>query len=111
MHIGFEQQEFRELCRNEGSAIAALGPGVAEVLFARLADIRAAETLAELIVGNPRVDPNDASTYLLDLRDYGTLRFRTIAPKGRKTESERTNPARVSRILVVAFEARNARRD
>lgn len=54
MIVAFETVKLRRVCEDKGVAIAQLGIEVAANLRERLADIRAASTTADLLVGRPR---------------------------------------------------------
>lgn len=49
--LAFEDEQLRAICIKRGRAIAVLGPDVAHELNKRVADIRAAETALDLLVG------------------------------------------------------------
>lgn len=48
MDVAFETLELRELCENYSAAVSKLGPENAAMLRARLADLKAAESVSEL---------------------------------------------------------------
>ena len=51
MDLAFEDEQLRAVCVKRGRALSVHGPDVAHELNKRLADIRAAETALDLIVG------------------------------------------------------------
>lgn len=53
MHIEFSSVDLKELCESERRAVRELGRPCAKKLFARLADLYAAENVSELIAGRP----------------------------------------------------------
>lgn len=53
MHIEFSSVDLKELCESERRAVRELGRPCAKKLFARLADLNAAENVSELIAGRP----------------------------------------------------------
>lgn len=53
LKLAFETEELRDLCTSEVIAFRELQPLVAQKLFRRLADIRAASNILYLPVGNP----------------------------------------------------------
>ena len=57
LELAFETKELREVCENEADAKRQFGDAVAEVLKHRLADIDAASSPTDIIVGNPRIEP------------------------------------------------------
>ena len=51
MDLAFEDEQLRAICIKRGRALAVLGPDVAHELNKRVADVRAAETALDLLVG------------------------------------------------------------
>ena len=56
MDLAFEDEQLRAICIKRGRAVAVLGPEVAHELNKRIADVRAAETALDLLVGTRFVD-------------------------------------------------------
>jgi toxin HigB-1 len=54
LEIAFAEKKLRRLCEREESARRSFGVEVAEKLKARLADLRAASCVKELVAGRPR---------------------------------------------------------
>ena len=54
MELAFATKSLRQLCENEARAKRDLGETVAERLKRRLADLRAAECVKDLVAGHPR---------------------------------------------------------
>lgn len=54
LEIAFATKKLRHLCESEEAARSSLGSGVAEKLKARLADLRAASCVKDLVAGRPR---------------------------------------------------------
>jgi proteic killer suppression protein len=54
LEIAFAEKQLRHICESEAAARRALGAEVAEKLKARLADLRAASCVKELVAGRPR---------------------------------------------------------
>jgi toxin HigB-1 len=105
LHIAFESRMLRDACRNESAAADAFGTETAEFLRARLADMIVAETLAELVTGNPRPAPNDESgKYVVDLGDRAQLFFRANHPKTGSQQGQHLRPDRISRVIVISVE-------
>ena len=59
MELAFESESLRTICENEARAAVELGPEVAAMLKRRLADLRAATSVADLVAGRPRVLPDE----------------------------------------------------
>ncbi len=53
MHIEFLSPQLRALCTSERQAVRELGQSGAKKLFARLADLKAADYVDELVAGKP----------------------------------------------------------
>lgn len=51
MDLAFEDEQLRAACIKRGRALAVLGPEIAHELNKRVADVRAAETALDLLVG------------------------------------------------------------
>ena len=69
MIIAFETKRLREICEDNAVAVKELGSPAAEALQQRLADLRAAETIGDLIVGSPRASGTDGATLTITLTE------------------------------------------
>ena len=67
MIIAFETKRLREICEDDAVAVNELGSPAAKALQQRLADLRAAETIRDLIVGSPRVSGIDDAILTITL--------------------------------------------
>lgn len=67
MIVAFQTESLRRVCENESVASEKLGTVVAAHLRERLADIRAATTVSDLPVGNPRIRGACSELLLIDL--------------------------------------------
>ena len=54
MELAFAEKPLRDLCEHEAKAVKQFGMAVAAKLHARLSDLRAAETCADISAGRPR---------------------------------------------------------
>ena len=54
MELAFSTKKLREVCEIESRAIKALGQETALILRRRISDLRAADSVSELISGGPR---------------------------------------------------------
>jgi proteic killer suppression protein len=61
MQIEFASQDLAELCLSERRAVRELGKPCAKKLFARLADLAAADRVADLVTGHPHPLRGDRS--------------------------------------------------
>ena len=74
MIIAFDTKKLREICEDDAVAVKELGSPAAEALRQRLADLRAAESISDLLVGNPRTSGAENVNLTIDL----TATARTI---------------------------------
>jgi toxin HigB-1 len=66
--IRFKDRKLRELCEKQAVARKKLGEACAHKLRKRLADLEAAETVTDLVAGNPHPLKHDrAGQFALDL--------------------------------------------
>ena len=106
MELAFESESLRTLCESETDAKRELGPAVAEILRHRLADLRAAASVNDLLAGRPRfTDDADQEYIIVDLYDGYRLVLAANHPKNPLTETGRLDWTRVSRIKVLWIES------
>ncbi len=67
MIIAFQSTRIRELCEDPDAADEVMGHTIAEVFRDRLADVRAAASVEDLIVGNPRPNGTDGQFLQISL--------------------------------------------
>ncbi len=67
MILAFETRTLRMICEDNSVASNKLGPEVASALRDRVADLRAAVTKSDLIVGNPTVGGTLGELLTIDL--------------------------------------------
>jgi hypothetical protein len=65
LEIAFETRELRSICEHKEVASATLGDEIADDLKRRLADLRAAKSIEDLIAGNPIIINNQEGSYLV----------------------------------------------
>lgn len=68
MEVAFRTRRLRSICEEREVASRSLDRAVVDQLVSRLADLRAADSLADLVAGNP-VLAQDQTTLTLDLSD------------------------------------------
>lgn len=79
MELAFETEYLSKLCRSEVVAYRELPREVADMLFRRLADIRAASHILHLPVGKPReLDSQPPGVVLVNLCDGYHLLFSAV---------------------------------
>lgn len=77
MDLFFASRRLEKLCSDSREAARALGPDSARKLRSRLADLQAADTVAELVAGRPHPLTGDrAGQFALDLAGGKRLVFR-----------------------------------
>jgi toxin HigB-1 len=84
VELAFETIDLRDVCENEAQAKSLLGLEVAKALVHRLADLRAADAVSDLIAGNPRIVPAGGRELLvIDLLDGIRIHLVPNHPRGR----------------------------
>jgi len=92
----------RTICERETVARHELGDTIAEELKHRLADLRAATSIDDLLIGNlQKLDEPDRQCLAIDLIDEYRLVFCANHPKNPVTESGKVNWRKVSRIKIT----------
>ena len=105
MEINFETKDLRELCDDESIAAERLGVDAADYLRRRLADIRAADSIDDLIAGDPRKGTfGNRDCVRLDLASAFELIVVPNHVPPRNDADGTTAWNRVRRVRVVALE-------
>ena len=99
MEFAFISRRLRELCEDDHKAEKEFGKAVTETLKARLADLRAAEGVQDLVTGNPRVIAND--DFCMDLSNGYHLVFRANHVNNPTAKSGLVNWPKVRRIKIM----------
>ena len=107
LEIAFKTRELRTLCEIHSHARGALGEDTAIALKRRLADIRAAATVADLVVGRPRLCNDSTACMMLDLGSTHRLVFCANHPSNPTSEAGDVDWLRVSRVRIEALEQHN----
>lgn len=105
MDIAFEDKRIRLLCDSNRAAVKAIGKEAAELLKHRLADIEAAVTISDLLLGSPRIigEPPDPKV-ILGLCDGYRLTFKANHGRLPLLPSGMLDWSRVSRVKIVSIE-------
>jgi hypothetical protein len=105
LEISFETKELRDLCEDESLAAQELGPIAAEALKRRLADIRAADAIYDVLAGRPLQDKHHGiDCYRFELADNCRL---TVIPNHmppRNSAAGIPDWERVRRVRVISLE-------
>lgn len=106
MEITFETRELRDLCIDEEAAAQKLDRATVEVLKRRLSDIHAADSIGEVLAGNPRPGMHDGvECYVIDLPQSFRL---TVVPAHRDPRVNADGSAdwgRIRRVKVVSLQS------
>jgi toxin HigB-1 len=105
LELSFESKELRTVCENEAQAKLELGATVAATLKRRLADMRAAASVKDLLVGHPRtLDGTHGQEMVIDLSEKHRLVFAANHIKNPVTAAGDVDWNRVSRIKMLRLE-------
>lgn len=109
LELAFESKSLRTMCEIEARAMHELGNAVAQTLKHRLADLRAAASVNDLVAGRPHVlDSSVLQVMVVDLCDGYSLLFKSNHTKCPLTGADDIDWGRVSRIKIVAIEKHHA---
>jgi hypothetical protein len=103
LELSFEEKALRTICESEIEAKSALGSLVAEALKHRLADLRAATGINDLLVGNPRKG-SISGVMLLDLAENHQLLFGAGHADPPVTDDGEIDWSRVSRVKLLRIQ-------
>lgn len=109
MELAFEAKALRSICESEAEAKRALGCRVAETLKHRLADLRAATSVEDLVAGQPRnLGGDDLHHMAVDLSDVCRMVFCANHARNPTTDAGDIDWSRVSRVKILRIEEDNA---
>jgi plasmid maintenance system killer protein len=105
MEIAFENKSLRKLCESERTARRSLGARVAERLKRRLADLRAANCVQDVVAGRPReLHGNSAGQVVLDLGEGAYLVFCTNHSVAPLSDGTHVDWSKVNRVKIISIE-------
>jgi proteic killer suppression protein len=105
LELAFSTLSLRTICEDEAQAKNTLGSKVAEVLKRRLADLRAATSVTDLIAGQPRVlDGADKRKMAIDLCDGQRIVFCANHPKNPVGKTGEIDWQKVRRIRILGID-------
>ena len=106
LELAFESRSLRTICESESNAKCELGSTVAEVLKHRLADLRAATSVNDLVAGQPRERDgvNQQKEMVVELCDGYRIAFEANHRKNPMKETDILDWAKVSRIKILRIE-------
>jgi len=102
LEIAFHTEELRDICIDESIADQRLGASVGAALRNRLGDLRAADSVLELVAGHPHAGQfQGQDCYRLALVNGSWLTFVPNHLEPRRSAGETTDWARVRYVRVV----------
>ena len=106
LELAFETRPLRTICENESHAKCEFGSTVAEALKHRLADLRAATSIIDLVAGRPRVSDGANSQHMVvDLCGGYRIVFCPNHPNNPVTESGKLDWPKATRIKILGIES------
>lgn len=103
LEISFHTEGLKDVCIDSALADQTLGPAVAEVLRNRLVDIRAADSVYDLLAGHPAAGMHDGvECYRVNLVDGVCLIFVPSHNTPRIDAQGDVDWAKVRRVRIVA---------
>jgi proteic killer suppression protein len=100
--LSFENKELRKICEEDAEATCRLGNEAAALLQNRLADIFAAETINDILVGNPhKAGEHPFLFYVINLDKHIQLLFRANNIKHIYLKNGELDWAQINRIKLV----------
>ena len=105
LQIAFETRSLRTVCEDESQARREYEPCVVDALQRRLADLRAASTVEDVLVGHPRaVDGVGEDCMQVDLEGSWRIVFAANHPKNPRTASGVCDWAKITRVRILRIE-------
>jgi len=102
LDLAFNSEPLRTLCEKYAVAKHELGEETADALIGRLADLRAASSMHELVAGRPRFLPEATKpTVIVDLTPGYQLSFCANHVTNPVTENGELDWTRISRIKIL----------
>lgn len=105
MEFAFSTKAFRAVCENEETATRKLGAERADGLRRRLADMRAATNVGELVAGRPRPAADSTNRFHVDIADGVRLVLSANHATVPRVNSGRVDWSNVSRVKLLRIEA------
>jgi hypothetical protein len=101
MELAFETQELRRVCESDADACKCLPRGTAAQLQDRLADMRAATSVSDLVAGSPALDASPPGEIRFTLEGGYELVCGGNHPRPPVTDEGRVDFSRIRRVKVV----------
>ncbi len=104
MNLSFENKDIRLICENEGKAQEKFGNEIASKLKSRLADMRAADSVTDLIAGNPQeIEYERGIAFRIDLSSEECIIFCSVHSKTPVLSNEKIDWHNVSRVKLISI--------
>lgn len=104
MNLSFENKNIRLICEDETKAQEQLGMETALKLKSRIADMRAADSVTDLVVGNPReITGWNFPAFQIDLSSDECIIFSPVHSKLPVLSEGKTDWHNVSRIKLISI--------
>lgn len=108
MELSFQTRALRDTCESTDKLRRQYGDRAGESVKARLADLRAASTINDVVIGTPREVSHDGRPAMtLDLEDGYTMVFCPNHLKTPVSADASVDWSSVSRIKILAIEGSN----
>jgi len=106
LEFAFENKELRAVCENRRKAEAKFGVKIAQLLFDRLADLRAADSISDLVVGDPKVydDSEGLPNLKIELANNYVIILRPNHVELPKDKNGNLDWAIVTRLKIMGIE-------
>lgn len=101
LEISFAERHLRDICENETKATETFGEACSKILFSRLSDLRAAETIYDVVAGNPTAISK--SEFSIDLDKKLKLIIKANHSSNPLINNTEIDWARVSRIKIISI--------
>ena len=109
VEIAFAKKSLRRLCENERAARRSLGASIAARLKRRLADLRAANCVTDLVAGRPReLQSAQPGQMAVDLGKRFQLIFSANHGHDPLMDGVGVNWSKVNRVKILSIESDNA---
>ena len=108
MEIAFESRHLRTICESQVDAQGELGARVAKTLQRRVADLRAAVSIYDLVAGNCRLlDRKSDQFVVIDLCDSSNIVLQANHPKNPLTKEGKPDWNVVRRVKIIQIGSNN----
>jgi toxin HigB-1 len=105
LELAFSTLSLRIICEDEAHAKNELGTNVAEILKRRLADLRAASSVKDLVAGQPRqLDNKNDQCMAIDLCDGFWIVFTANHTRNPKNRIGELDWLKINRVIILRIE-------